>query len=280
VRWTAPANAVSAGVTGYSVRVVNESTGTQVGPLRTAAADATSLTVTGLANGTTVKFQVRAANTLATGVFSDPSEPVTPAAPPGAPLAGNATAGNVSAVMRWAAPASDGGAAITGYSVRVVNAATLAQTGALRPAAAGATSLTLSGLVNGTAVRFQVRAANALATGGYSALSNVVTPATLPGAPRIALANPGAVGGTITARANWTPPASSGGLAINGYVVTALRMSAKGAVLSQTSSAVQRATARSLTMTLKAGSYRFTVRARNGLGLGAASARSQLVGAR
>jgi hypothetical protein len=260
--------------------VVNESTGAQVGALRPAAADATSLTVTGLANGTTVKFQVRAANTLATGVFSDPSEPVTPAAAPGAPLAGAATAGNASALVRWTAPASDGGSAITGYAVRVVNAATLAQVGALRPATAGATSLTVTGLVNGTAVRFQVRAGNALATGAYSALSSAVTPATLPGAPLIGAANPGALGGTITARANWTPPASSGGLAINGYVVTALRMSAGGAVLGQTSSAVQPATARALTMTLAAGNYRFTVRARNGLGLGAASARSQLVGAR
>jgi manganese oxidase len=280
VRWTAPANAGTAGVTGYSVRVVNEATGAQVGALRPAAADATSLTVTGLVNGTTVTFQVRAANTLATGVFSGASEPVTPAAAPGAPLAGAVTAGNASALVRWTAPASDGGSAITRYSVRVVNAATLAQVGALRPAAAGATSLTVTGLVNGTAVRFQVQASNALATGAYSGLSSVVTPATLPGAPLIGAANPGTLGGTITARANWTPPASNGGLAVNGYVVTALRMSAGGAVLGQTSSAVQPATARSLTMTLAAGSYRFTVRARNGLGLGIASARSQLVAAR
>lgn len=57
-------------------------------------------------------------------------------------------------------------------------------------------------------------------------------------------------------------------------------MSATGAVLRQTSSAVQPATARSLTMILAAGNYRFTVRARNGLGLGTTSARSQLVAAR
>ena len=50
-----------------------------------------------------------------------------PSAPP--------TAGNASATVRWTAPANNGGSAITGYSVRVLDT-TDAQVGALRPAAA------------------------------------------------------------------------------------------------------------------------------------------------
>ena len=278
VRWTTPANGGSA-ITGYSVRVANAVTNVQVGALRPAVAGATSLAVTGLVNGTAVRFQVQATNVRGTGALSALSTAVTPAMAPGAPVIGISTRGNASALVRWTAPVNNGGSPITGYSVRVVNAANL-QIGALRPAVAGATSLTVTGLVNGTAVRFQVQARNAVATGAYSALSTAVTPATLPGAAVIASANPGAVGGTITATANWTPPVSNGGLAINGYVVTALHINAAGTVVGQTTMAVVPATFRSLVVPLTAGNYRFVVQARNTLGLGAASGRSNLVTAR
>ena len=195
-------------------------------------------------------------------------------------MIGTATRGNSSALVRWTAPAANGGPAITGYSVRVVNAATNAQVGALRPAAAGATSLTVTGLANGTAVRFQVRAANAVGAGAFSGLSAAVTPATLPRPPLIGIASSGAVGGRATALARWRAPVSNGGLAVNGYVVTALRLNARGAVVARIGSAVQGPGVRALTMTLPAGSYRFAVRARNGVGLSAYSAISNPVRAR
>ena len=73
---------------------------------------------------------------------------------------------------------------------------------------------------------------------------------------------------------------SNGGLAINGYLVTALRFNAAGTLVGSVGSSLQGATVRSLTMVLPAGSYRFVVQARNGVGLGAISARSNLVSAR
>ena len=280
VRWTAPASNGGSAITGYSVRVANAATNVQVGALRPAVAGATTLNVTGLANGTALRFQVQATNAAGAGLFSALSTAVTPATVPVAPLIGIATAGNTTALVRWTAPANAATSAITGYSVRVANAATNVQVGALRPAVAGATTLSVTGLANGTALRFQVQARNLAATGAFSALSTAITPATVPGAALIAAANPGAIGGTITATANWTPPVSNGGLAINGYVVTALRINAAGTVLATTTSAVQAATIRSLSMTLIAGNYRFTVQARNPVGLGAASGRSNLVTAR
>jgi len=84
----------------------------------------------------------------------------------------------------------------------------------------------------------------------------------------------------INATARWTLPGSNGGLTINGYVVTALRINARGTLVQSITSAVQASTARSLTMGLPAGNYRFVVRARNPVGLGANSARSNLVTAR
>ncbi|HEY3087842.1 MAG TPA: fibronectin type III domain-containing protein [Jatrophihabitantaceae bacterium] len=195
---------------------------------------------------------------------------------PGAPTIGSATFGNASATVRWTAPSDDGGSAITGYQVRVLDS-TGAQVGALRPAAATATSLLVTGLTNGASYQFQVAANNAVGTGPNSALSTLVVPATVPGAPAIGTAASGTPGGTVTATANWTAPSSTGGSTITGYVVRALRMSATGTVLATTTSAVQPASARALTMTLPAGNYRFTVQARNKAGSGPQSARSNLV---
>jgi hypothetical protein len=204
--------------------------------------------------------------------------PPPPATVPAAPAIGPATFGNASATVRWTAPPADGGSAITGYLVRVVDSAG-AQVGALRPAAATATSLVVTALTNGSGYRFRVAATNAAGTGPDSALSAVVVPATVPGAPVIATAAPGTAGGAVTATARWNPPASDGGSAVTGYRVRALRMSATGTVLATTTSAVQPGSARQLTMTLQAGNYRFTVQAINKAGPGPRSARSNLVAA-
>ena len=209
------------------------------------------------------------------GVAVSLQTPVPPAVP-AAPGIGAASFGNASATVRWTPPATDGGSPITGYLVRAVDTAGN-QVGALRPAAATATSLTVTGLANGSAYRFQVAAANAAGTGPNSALSAVVVPATVPGAPVIATAAPGTAGGAITATAVWNPPASTGGSAVTGYRVRALRMSATGTVLATTTSAIQPGPARHLTMTLQPGTYRFTVQALNKAGPGPQSARSNLV---
>jgi hypothetical protein len=195
---------------------------------------------------------------------------------PAAPTIGSATFGNASARVQWSAPSTDGGSAITGYLVRVVDR-TGAQVGALRPAGASATSLTVTGLTNGADYRFQVAATNAVGTGPNSALSAAVTPATVPSAPVIATASAGTPGGAVTATATWTAPASTGGSAVTGYVVRALRMSVSGTVLATTTSLAQPSTARALTMTLQPGAYRFTVRATNKAGSSAQSARSNQV---
>ncbi|HKF31192.1 MAG TPA: fibronectin type III domain-containing protein [Jatrophihabitantaceae bacterium] len=206
---------------------------------------------------------------------------VPPSAPtfPGAPTIGSPTAGNASATVRWTAPSNDGGSAITGYLVRALDLSG-AQVGALHPAAATATSLVVTGLTNGSTYVFQVAATNAVGTGPNSALTSLVVPATVPGAPVIGTAASGTAGGTVTATANWNAPASNGGSAVTGYVVRALQMSATGTVLATTTSAVQPASARQLTMTLPAGNYRFTVQAKNKAGSGSQSARSNLVVAR
>ncbi len=91
---------------------------------------------------------------------------------PGAPTIGTATAGNTQATVTFTAPASNGGVAITGYTV------TSNPGGIVR--AATASPFTFTGLTNGTSYTFTVTATNSAGTGAASAASNAVTPSLPP----------------------------------------------------------------------------------------------------
>ena len=148
------------------------------------------------------------------GGQSAASNSVTTPTAPGAPTIGTATCGNVSATVTWTAPASNGGAAITGYVVTPYKAG-VAQ--AAQTFNSTATTETATGLTNGTAYTFTVAAINGVGTGAASRpQSNSVTPATVPGAPTIGTATCGNASATVS----WTAPASNGGRPITGYVVT------------------------------------------------------------
>ena len=91
---------------------------------------------------------------------------------PGAPTAVTATAGDASAVVKWSAPATNGGSALTAYTVTASpGGQTVVVTG--NPPA---TTATVTGLTNGTAYTFAVVAANAVGTGPSSTPSAAVTP--------------------------------------------------------------------------------------------------------
>ena len=130
---------------------------------------------------------------------------------PGAPTSLSATTGNTQLSLSWTAPASNGGSAITGYTVEYTpsgGSPSTVNTGST------STSYALTGLTNGTAYSVRVAAVNAAGTGSYSASASG-TPATVPGAPTNAVATQY----TPNVAVNWTDPASNGGSAITGYVV-------------------------------------------------------------
>ena len=287
VNWTAPAPNGGSAITGYSVEVT--AAGVVTAPLLTAVAGSTSLVVPGLTNGVAYRFRVAAVNAAGTGAFSALSNVVTPSTGvvltvPGAPSIGTATAGDTTATATWTPPASDGGSAITGYTVRVIDTATGLQVGALRPAGPTATNLVVTGLTNGTTYRFRVRAVNAVGSSVLSAASNAVTPAagvavgTAPGAPIIRNAVSGVAGGPITAIANWRP-GTNGSSATTGYRVTAIPAAGGASIISAvlTPGPVRDQV---FEMTLPAGNYRFTVVAINATGPSPASGQSNLVTAR
>jgi Ca2+-binding RTX toxin-like protein len=285
VSWT-PGSDGGSPITSFRVQI---RTGTTV--VRTVTGispTATSTVVTGLTNGTAYNFRVRAVNAIGVGPLSTASTAVTPTATgggggtttaPATPTIGTAAAGNAQATVRWTA--GTGGGAPTSFQVQVrtgTGGATLVRT--VTGVAATATSTVVTGLTNGTTYQFRVVAVNAIGSSTASALSNAVTPATVPGAPAIGLANPGAAGGALTASVNWAAPIDTGGAPITSYTVRALRMSANGAVLSTTTFTGVAATARTFSMTLPSGNYRFTVQAVNRVGAGPQSARSIQVAAR
>ncbi len=136
---------------------------------------ALSCTVNGLVNGTSYTFTVTATNSAGTGPASAVSNAVIPATVPGAPTGVSATPADGSALVSWAAPASDGGRAITKYTVTSSPDGRTCTT-------AGTLSCSVMLLTNGTPYAFTVTATNAVGTGVPSVASASVTPVTVPGA--------------------------------------------------------------------------------------------------
>ena len=267
VTFTAPASNGGSNITGYTVTATDSTTPANGG--QTGTGTTSPITVTGLTNGDSYTFKVTATNGVGTGAASAASNAVTPATAPGAPTIGAATAGQGQASVTFTAPASNGGSAITGYTVTATDSTTPANGG--QTGTGAASPITVTGLHNGDTYTFKVTATNAIGTGAASSASNAVTPqATVPGAPTIGAATPGNTQASVT----FTAPASNGGSTITGYTVTATDSTTPangGQTGTGTTSPI------TVTGLTNGDSYTFTVTATNGVGTGAASAASNAV---
>ena len=167
--WRAPSSTGGSTVTGYDVYEGTAPGGESGTPLNGSLVTGTTYDVTGLTNGTTYYFTVEAVNAVGNSTASNEAS-ATPATAASAPLDLKAVGGNERATLSWAAPASTGGSAVTGYDVyegtrsggestKPVNAS---------PLSASTRSYAIGALRNGTAYYFEVRATNAAGLGAAS----------------------------------------------------------------------------------------------------------------
>ncbi|KAA1421583.1 fibronectin type III domain-containing protein [Nocardioides humilatus] len=164
VGFTAPGNGGTP-ITSYVAQCISGDGGTT----RAATGTAAPIAVRNLTPGKSYRCKVRATNAVGNGAFSPLSASFTqPASRPGVPTgvtASSTTAGR--GQVGFAAPASNGGSAITSYFTRCDST-----NGGVTRSRSGATSpLLVTGLTSGKTYHCQVRATNAAGTSPMSAYS-------------------------------------------------------------------------------------------------------------
>jgi hypothetical protein len=171
--FTASSNAVAAGVTGYTATSIDSTTPANGG--QTATSAGSPMTVMSLTNGDSYTFTIVANASGGPSSASTASNAITPVAVPGVPLNVAAIAGNTSATVSFTAPTSNGGNAITSYTVTAAD--TTVPTNGGQTVSGSSSPLSLSGLTNGDGYTFTVTATNNVGRSASSAASNLIIPA-------------------------------------------------------------------------------------------------------
>ncbi|MGQ0833184.1 MAG: fibronectin type III domain-containing protein [Microthrixaceae bacterium] len=253
--WTRPSLDNGAPPAGY---VVTPYVGNVAQTPRVFADAFTSHNITRLTPGVAYTFTVAATNAIGTGPPSQRTSPVVV----GAPTASrNVTAspGSTSALVKWAAPVTDNGSAITGYVVTPYVRG-IAQTP--RVFTDTATAHNVTRLTPGVAYVFTVAARNAIGTGPPSQRTSPVVVGS-PTAPRNVTASARLDSASVT----WTAPTTTNGSPITGYVVTPI----VGYFMLPAQTFGAASTTRTIVGLTSGLTYRFTVAAVNANGTGPSS---------
>jgi hypothetical protein len=169
VPFTGPADFGDAAITSYTATS---------NPGGITASNASSpISVSGLSQSTSYTFTVTATNSYGTSNASSASNSITTASVPGAPTSVTVSDPGTDgyALVSWTAPASNGGSAITDYTVQYSSNSGSSWT-TFSDGTSTSTSATVTGLTIDTAYIFRVAAVNAIGTGSYSTASASFTP--------------------------------------------------------------------------------------------------------
>jgi fibronectin type 3 domain-containing protein len=213
--WSVPNSDGGSPITSYNVYRGTTPGGEGGTPVATNVASS-SFTDTGRTNGTTYYYKVAAVNSAGTSPQSGEASatPQPAAMAPSAPQSLTATGSNGAIQLSWTAPASNGGAAVTGYNVyRGTSAGGESST----PVATNVTttSFTDNPLTNGTTYYYTVKAVNSAGTSPSSPEASATPQATVPSAPPGVTASAGNAAVTVS----WSAPATNGGSPVTGYNV-------------------------------------------------------------
>jgi hypothetical protein len=165
--WSAPSTDGGSPITHYEI-YRGTSSGGEVWVAETG--NVLSFADAGLTNGTTYYYRISAKNGVGEGPQSNeasatPQQPPPPASPPSAPTLLSATPANGQVTLSWSAPASDGGAPVTFYTIyrgtRSGGESFLVTVG-------NVLSYVDAGLSNGTTYFYEVAAVNSAGTGPVS----------------------------------------------------------------------------------------------------------------
>jgi titin len=215
LNWTAPPSSGGLPILGYQVQSWNGSGWYVI--LGNSGSTATSVTVPGLTNGTTLWFRVAAITSAGVGEVSAQTLG-TPYVAPAAAFNLVSTPGDSTIALSWTAPAANGNTAlggpwsIVGYRIEqsADNGVTwVALADPLTPAST--VTYTAYGLTNGLNYQFRITALTQAGSGAPAFISG--TPMTTPSAVQGLVVSPS--DGSVTL--NWRAPLSNGGSVITGY---------------------------------------------------------------
>ncbi|MFM8852262.1 MAG: fibronectin type III domain-containing protein, partial [Acidimicrobiaceae bacterium] len=176
----------------------------------------TTATVTGLTNGTSYFFRVKAVNSIGTGQPSG----VASGAPwaivvPSAPVDVRVTNIELNQIaLSWSAPVSDGGSSVSDYLIEYSSNSGLIWATFADPTST-IRSTTVTGLVNATSYIFRVSAINISGTGAASTATTAVAPG-IPSAP--CCVNDVSIGPRRVA-IQWGAPTFNGGSELTNYII-------------------------------------------------------------